>query len=421
MSNTSYWSTSRARSQQSRLSVEDDAKAANGKELDVGHSWSRARDREDETLLSSKLTVGTDPVTVEYESRGSYGVHLCRALRPALESELPGVLAKHDSSNVLVVSDHKVMDYASELVQTTDAAGTPVIGVHAIDGDEKGKTISAVQSIWSNLHASNAQRRTMLIAIGGGVTMDVAGFAASTYMRGIPYVLVPTSLMAQIDASIGGKVGFNDFGRKNVIGAFYNPSLVVIATDLLKSLSRQDMAAGLAEAIKVGLLSQDEQLLLAIEELAPMIDNPEERVLRQIVELSIRTKLELLSGDPLETTELKRDLNLGHCVGHAIEAESDYSWTHGRCVAAGMAVALRVGLALGITPADLSDRVIKLLDRLNLPITIPEPLAAKVNSHLYRIAQVRNGALNLVIPTGIGRTAIIEDWPRAIAWNDVAR
>ncbi len=324
----------------------------------------------------------------------------------------------HCCTTVYFIADGNCRWMMTNIYDEAIARGLSILGTSDLTGDESRKCSDSVTRIWAEMHRARVLRRTLVVGVGGGVACDITGFVASTYMRGVPYALLPMTLMAQVDAAIGGKTGFNELGQKNLIGTFYNPIGVVIDPDTVRSLSDRVLAAGLAEVVKVAVIGNRE--LFDVVATAELEEFRTDMLLApKVIRLAIREKLRQLSGDPMELEDLRRFLNFGHCVGHAVEAELGYTWLHGECVAAGMAVASRLGVRTGHADAADVSRIIDSLTRLGLPVNIPEEVAPAVWNHLDRIVRVRNGALHIVVPRRIGACTSLPAWPTEIAWEDV--
>jgi 3-dehydroquinate synthase len=365
----------------------------------------------------SRLTVqdSADRLVVRCERRDSYQVAVTTDLAEELRSLLGNVKRDAGCQSVFLVADRAAAPVTEIVLSTVRECGIPLAGVARMHGRETEKSLETIDSLWRSLHRVGMLRKSLLIGIGGGVTCDVSGFVASTFMRGIPYLLVPTTVMAQVDAAIGGKVGVNLCDRKNLVGSFYHPIGVIADVSLLPRLPPRIWSAGFAEVVKIAAVGSP-KLLDLIDGGNLRDDLP---LLRSVVDLAVREKLQHLSADPYELTELRRLLNFGHCIGHAVEAEVGFRWLHGECVAVGMAVACRVGHRAGITSRSAAGRIEKLLQSLSLPVHVPPDQAAGVWQHLDRIRQVRNGLLNLVVPTEIGAAQVLDEWPPGVSWSDV--
>jgi shikimate kinase/3-dehydroquinate synthase len=275
-------------------------------------------------------------------------------------------------SRLLLVSDSNVLRFHGQKALSLLAALNPAV-VELAPGEEN-KHIGSIEQIWRAALEASADRKARVLGFGGGVVTDVAGFAAATYMRGIPWVGVPTTLLAMVDASVGGKTGVDLMSAKNAVGAFWQPLRVLCDIELLATESERGFRGALAEVVKTALIGDPE--LLELLESAPLELAQWSAELRvEIVRRSIRVKARIVSEDERESGR-RAVLNLGHTVGHALEAVSGYSrLTHGEAVSLGLVAALRIGVGLGVTPPDLAERGEALLTRLRLPTDIAsEPL-----------------------------------------------
>ena len=231
---------------------------------------------------------------------------------------------------------------------------------------ETQKNFSTVNACWNHLGKSNFRRNDLVIGLGGGATTDLAGFVAATWLRGIKWIAVPTSLAGMVDAAIGGKTGINTEAGKNLVGSFYSPQLVVIDVDYLKTLPKAELRAGMAEVIKCGFIS-DQRILEIIEERDDFYDC-ESHSLRELIERAVAVKARVVSQD-LRESFLREILNYGHTLAHAIERHTGYTWRHGDAVAVGLAFIANLAVEAGISSPSLRDRHLAILTRAQLPIT----------------------------------------------------
>lgn len=306
-----------------------------------------------------------------------------------------------DARSIVVVTDTRVAElHLGAALNALDVLDLPVTTI-SIPPGEHSKSTERLLELWQRMLQGETERRTAVIALGGGVICDLVGFTAATYMRGIPYVNVPTSLMAQVDAAIGGKVAVDDPRAKNLLGAFYHPSLVVVDPAVLDTLPPCELANGLAEVVKVAVISS-EPLMAALE--SGGHEQPGE--LEAIVRESIGIKLALLSEDPFEA-DLRRLLNFGHCVGHPLEAASGYTLRHGEAVSIGMVIAAEVARQRRLCSARTADRIYRVLRRNGLPVRFPAELTDAVWENMKIVRRIRNGRFNLVVPAEIGRCEIL--------------
>jgi 3-dehydroquinate synthase len=276
---------------------------------------------------------------------------------------------------------------------------------------EQYKTLENLEIIFDRLLHEGHNRSTTVIAVGGGVVGDVAGFAAASYQRGVNFIQVPTTLLAQVDSSVGGKTGVNHALGKNMIGAFYQPQCVLIDTDTLQTLPDRELAAGLAEVVKYGLIC-DEPFYRWLHEHMPNLLAREESALAEAIERSCANKAQVVAQDEREGG-IRAILNLGHTFGHAIETAQGYgTWLHGEAVAAGMCLAARLSAELGWLPEAEVRGLETLLQRVNLPTRPPVDMdAARFLELMARDKKVIDGQLRLVLLRDIGNAVVSGDTP----------
>ncbi len=276
------------------------------------------------------------------------------------------------------------------------------------------KTLDVLNSIFTALLENRCDRKTTLIALGGGVVGDMTGFAAATYQRGIPFIQIPTTLLAQVDSSVGGKTGVNHPLGKNMIGAFHQPQCVIIDTDTLSTLPDKELSAGLAEVIKYGLVG-DPEFFSWLEENLDGLLHRDPQVLAYAIERSCVDKARVVAADEREAGS-RALLNLGHTFGHAIETGVGYgAWLHGEAVAAGMCMAADLSRRLGWLTPDEFARIEKLIRRAKLPTCAPMTLSsAQLRESMSVDKKVEAGKLRLVLPKGLGHAMITADFPPAL-------
>ncbi|PSN20347.1 3-dehydroquinate synthase [filamentous cyanobacterium CCP5] len=311
---------------------------------------------------------------------------------------------------LLVVSNPTVFQiYGPTLIESLTQAGFEVSTCLLPDG-EQYKTLESVQTIYDAALQHRLERRSAMVALGGGVIGDMTGFAAATWLRGIPFVQVPTSLLAMVDASIGGKTGVNHPQGKNLIGAFHQPKLVLIDPQVLETLPVREFRAGMAEVIKYGII-WDQELFAALES-APQLDRYEalsESLLHKILTRSCQAKADVVSQDEKEAG-LRAILNYGHTIGHAIESLTGYSRiNHGEAVAMGMAAAGWIAEKMDLWKADHHHRQLALIQKTNLPTAIPGDLDDEVVLRLLQTdKKVKSGRVRFILPAAIGRATITD-------------
>jgi 3-dehydroquinate synthase len=291
--------------------------------------------------------------------------------------------------------------------EQTFAGLTPEEPILIPDG-ERHKTLSTVGRIYDALIRAHADRASAIVAVGGGVLGDTAGFAAATYLRGIPLVQVPTTLLAQVDSAVGGKVGVNHAQGKNLIGAFHPPALVVVDPALLATLPRREFRAGLYEVIKYGVIASH-PLFDRVAASLPALFRRDPDALMAVVVESCRIKASVVEQDERETG-LRRTLNFGHTAGHALEAVTKYRrFRHGEAVGYGMLVAAEIAVARGTFPATDRDALAALIAKMGpLPAVADVPVADALEA-IAHDKKVVAGQLHYVLPTSIGECEVVAD------------
>lgn len=320
-----------------------------------------------------------------------------------------------DSRRAVIVSNETIAPlYLERLAAPLRERGVALSSIVLPDG-EAHKNADTLGRIYDTLMAERCDRTTTLIALGGGVIGDLAGYAAATYQRGIPFIQVPTTLLAQVDSSVGGKTGINHPRGKNMIGAFWQPRLVLADTDTLITLPPRELSAGLAEVIKYGII-RDEPFFRWLEAHMDSLVAREGEALSYAIERSCANKAEVVAGDERETAKDggRALLNLGHTFGHAIEAGLGYGqWLHGEAVAAGTIMAAELARRLGwLSETDL-ERIRQLLARAGLPIMGPALGADRYLDLMGHDKKVLAGRLRLVLPRGIGTAVTWAEAPDA--------
>jgi len=328
-----------------------------------------------------------------------------------------GLIAKADllvehlpQKRVAIVSNETVAPlYLERLSRPLREAGVSVVPIVLPDGEEY-KSWQTLNSLFDSLLEHRCERRTAIVALGGGVVGDIAGFAAAVYQRGVPFVQVPTTLLAQVDSAVGGKTAINHPLGKNMIGAFYQPQVVLADTDTLETLPERELAAGLAEVIKYGLIS-DPEFFDWLELNMHRLVARESEALAYVIEQSCRNKADVVALDEREDGA-RALLNFGHTFGHAIEAGTGFgSWLHGEAVAAGMVLAARLSRELGyIGDGDVS-RITRLLERAGLPVTPPDLGPERYLDLMGHDKKVENGRVKFILLEKMGK-AFVSEAPR---------
>jgi len=311
-----------------------------------------------------------------------------------------------DVSHVLVVCDEAVMArWAEPLAQRIGQSCR--CDVATVASGEPSKSIEMVGKLWDWMLASGADRRTVLVAIGGGVVGDLAGFAAASYARGIRLVQIPTTLLSMVDSSVGGKTGINLAGGKNMVGAFWQPSLVVIDTATLQSLDDRVYRSGLGEVIKYGVI-EDADFFAWMEENADALLRRESVAVAHAISSSCRIKAAVVADDERETSGRRAILNYGHTFAHAIEATAGYgSMLHGEAVAIGMAMAARLARFLERVDDDFVSRQDALIRACGLPTRWADADPEQMLPVMKTDKKVAHASLRFVLPTRIGHVELV--------------
>ncbi len=321
----------------------------------------------------------------------------------------PALLAQHVAgSQVVIVSNEVVAPLYVDRVKAGLGKRQLVTEVVLPDG-EQYKTLDTLSMIFDRVMADRHSRNTTFVAVGGGVVGDVTGFAAACYQRGVNFIQVPTTLLAQVDSSVGGKTGVNHPLGKNMVGAFYQPQAVLIDIDTLHTLPARELSAGLAEVVKYGLIG-DEPFYRWLQEHMPRLLAREEAALAEAIERSCANKAAVVAADEREGG-LRAILNLGHTFAHAIETGQGYgAWLHGEAVAAGMLLAAELSARRGwITRSEVDD-FRELLRGMHLPVHIPKDMSA--DTFLALMAhdkKVIDGRLRLVLLKAVGEACVVDD------------
>lgn len=321
----------------------------------------------------------------------------------------PSLLASHvPGSQVVLVSNDTVAPLYLDRVRHSLGERSRITEIILPDG-ERYKTLESYSTILDRVMADRHNRTTTLVAIGGGVVGDITGFAAASYQRGVNFVQVPTTLLSQVDSSVGGKTAVNHPMGKNMIGAFYQPSAVLIDIATLSTLPKREFAAGLAEVVKYGLIC-DAPFYQWLQEQMPRLLAREEAALAEAIERSCANKARVVAEDERESG-LRAILNLGHTFGHAIETAQGYAdWLHGEAVAAGMALALELSARRGRVAGSEVAAFRSLLRSMGLPEAPPGEITARQFIELMaRDKKVVDGRLRLVLLHAIGDAGIVDD------------
>lgn len=304
--------------------------------------------------------------------------------------------------------------YLERVSRSLTNAGYRVTPVILPDG-EVYKSWESLSRIFDALIAQRWERTSPLLALGGGVVGDITGYAAASLLRGVPYVQLPTTLLSQVDSSVGGKTGINHSLGKNLIGAFYQPRLVLIDTTTLATLPRRELLAGLAEVVKYGVI-RDAELFALLERRLPALLNLEPQLVGEVIRTCCAIKAQVVAADEREAGQ-RALLNFGHTFGHAIESLAGYgNWLHGEAVAAGMVMAGALSVASGLCKKGEVHRLQTLLERAGLPVRAPRFPVSRYLEAMSRDKKVEGGKMRFVVMEGIGRASVRGDLhPEAVA------
>lgn len=345
-------------------------------------------------------------IRVELEGR-AYPIHVGAGLLE--RGDLIKAALAQPRAAVVTNAAIKALHFQS-LADALETQGVQVIEIVLPEGESR-KTWETLNLVFDALLAHRCERKTTVIALGGGVIGDIAGFAAASYQRGVPFIQIPTTLLAQVDSSVGGKTGINHPLGKNMIGAFYQPRLVVADTDTLRTLPDRELKAGLAEVIKYGLI-WDAEFFTWLELNIDALLRRDAVALTHAIRRSCEIKAQVVTEDERESG-IRAILNLGHTFGHAIEAGLGFgTWLHGEAVAAGMVMAAELSRAMGdLTDKDLA-RVTGLLLKAGLPVRGPALGALRYLDLMGLDKKVEGGKLRLVLFDRIGAARVTADFPR---------
>ncbi len=321
----------------------------------------------------------------------------------------PQLLSRHlPGSQVVIVSNDTIAPLYLDRLRAAVGEKSLVTEIILPDG-EQYKTMASLEQILDRVMADRHSRTTTMVALGGGVVGDITGFAAACYQRGVAFVQVPTTLLAQVDSSVGGKTAVNHPLGKNMIGAFHQPRAVLIDTNTLQTLPRREFAAGLAEVVKYGLIC-DEPFYRWLQQSMPQLLAREEATLAEAIERSCASKAAVVAADEREGG-IRAILNLGHTFGHAIETAQGYgAWLHGEAVATGMLMALELSARRGWVPSQEVSDFRALLEEMRLPVAPPGDMTAGQFLDLMgRDKKVVDGRLRLVLCAAIGDARVVDD------------
>jgi 3-dehydroquinate synthase len=356
-------------------------------------------------------------ITVDLADR-PYDIHV----EAGLLEDIGGFLAPYArGGRLLVVTDENVAAEVWPRVQAALTRANIASEIYALPAGEAGKSWAQIEKLTDWLLANHVERSDHIIALGGGVVGDITGFAAHIVKRGCSFVQIPTTLLAQVDSSVGGKTAINSIAGKNLVGAFHQPSSVLIDPDVLGSLPRRQLAAGFAEVVKYGLIDDAEFFDYCDANLDAFFEGDAATREYAIVH-SVESKARIVAADEKELTGTRALLNLGHTFGHALEAETGFSdrLFHGEAVAAGMALAFRYSVRLGLCEEVEAKRVAAVLHRAGLPVTLADAgvtaSGTKLVEHMLHDKKMSRGTLPFLLARGIGQAFLSKD----VVLDDVA-
>ena len=342
-------------------------------------------------------------INIQFDER-SYPIYIGEGLISNYE-----LISQHISSKkTAIITNDTVADIYLKTLMDTLSPHKEVISIILPDG-ESYKSKDSLDVIYTQLLQNKADREITLIALGGGVIGDITGFAAATYMRGVSFIQIPTTLLSQVDSSVGGKTGINHPLGKNMIGAFYQPKCVISDMNVLKTLPARELSAGLAEVIKYGLIRDNKFFEWLESHIQFLIDlNPE--YLIEAVQRSCENKAAVVEADEFESG-IRAILNLGHTFGHAIEVAQGYgNWLHGEAVGAGMVMAAKLSQSMGWLADKDVDRIVSLIKKAGLPTEPPKISVKKYMELMMLDKKTKDGQINLVLQKSIGDAVLTNQY-----------
>lgn len=302
---------------------------------------------------------------------------------------------------LVIITDENVNHYyGGSLVKALEGSGYKV-NKYVLAPGEESKSLKTIEGIYKYLIGLKLDRKSTLVALGGGVVGDITGFAASTYLRGVNFIQIPTTLLAQSDSSVGGKTGVDFEGIKNIIGTFYQPKLVYINVSTLKTLPLREFKSGMAEVIKHGLILDKEFYYFIKDNLDDIFEYSED-VMRYIMRINCNIKSSVVRKDEKEEDGFRVILNFGHTIGHAIESVSGFELLHGECVSAGMVGAFKMAYRMGMISEEMVNDVISLLRRVGLPTSLKGISPGDVYEKMLYDKKAKENRILFILPRRIG-------------------
>ena len=338
---------------------------------------------------------------IDVRGERPYSVLVGRGVRDRLAETVSGLGA----ARALLVHQPPLADIAEDVRTALAAAGIDAHRVEIRDAEE-GKSLAVAGFCWEVCGRVGLSRTDVVVSLGGGATTDLAGFVAATWMRGVRVVHVPTTLLAMVDAAVGGKTGINTAGGKNLVGAFHEPSAVLVDLATLDTLPHDEIAAGSAEIVKAGFIADPVILDLVERDPAAALD-PAGAVLPELVRRAIRVKADVVASD-LRESHLREILNYGHTLGHAIERREDYKWRHGAAVSVGLVFAAELGRAAGRLDDATADRHRGILSAVGLPVSYDPDVLPELVASMHGDKKTRAGTLRFVVLDGLAKPGRLE-------------
>ena len=342
-------------------------------------------------------------INIQFDER-SYPIYIGEGLISNYELISQHILGK----KVAIITNETVADIYLKTLMDTVSSHKELISIILPDG-ESYKSKDSLDSIYAQLLQNKADREITLIALGGGVIGDITGFAAATYMRGVNFIQIPTTLLSQVDSSVGGKTGINHPLGKNMIGAFYQPKCVISDMNVLKTLPSRELSAGLAEVIKYGLI-RDNKFFEWLESHIQYLMEMNPKYLIEAVQRSCENKAAVVEADEFESG-IRAILNLGHTFGHAIEVAQGYgNWLHGEAVGAGMVMAAKLSQSMGWLSDKDVHRIVALIKKAGLPTEPPKISVKKYMQLMMLDKKTKDGQINLVLQKSIGDAVLTNQY-----------
>lgn len=339
---------------------------------------------------------------------GGYDVIVGRGVLSDLSTHVPSSVAK-----LLVVHAPPLAAVADSIRE--QLAGRVEVLLAEVPDAEAAKRVEVAAFCWQIMGQTDFTRTDAVLGLGGGATTDLAGFVAATWLRGVPVIQVPTTVLGMVDASVGGKTGINTAEGKNLVGAFWAPATVLVDLDLLEGLPQNEVLAGLAEVVKCGFIA-DARILDILEQSLDQAVDRESAEFREIVERSIRVKAEVVSEDFTERGR-REFLNYGHTLGHAIEHAERYRWRHGAAISIGMVFAAELSHLAGSLPEAEVDRTRRILSSLSLPTTYPLGRWKTLLATMQRDKKARAGMLRFIILDAVGRPRVLNGTDESLLFS----